>query len=191
RRQATVRHQPRTRDAVLHEWYCAPALSRAPGKNRDAPQFSYRNFISRRSGDLWLRVDERSPVPDRALGGAPRVDQRDERLLEVARSGSLDRPGDWGYRSSAERREWIADHALPSIDYCDVHNYPRDDHDSFVDSPTALGEFIANRVAAAYSIKKPLVLGEFGMGPEGYNGFTQIDWYRAYFDHAARQGAAG
>ncbi len=100
-------------------------------------------------------------------------------------------PGDWGYRSSAERREWIADHALPSIDYCDVHNYPRDDHDSFVDSPTALGEFIANRVAAAYSIKKPLVLGEFGMGPEGYNGFTQIDWYRAYFDHAARQGAAG
>src|SRR6185436_12199011 len=49
-------------------------------------------------------------------------------------------PGDWGYRSAAERREWIKDHALPNIDYCDVHNYPRDDHDSFVDSPQALGE---------------------------------------------------
>src|SRR5712692_530941 len=55
-------------------------------------------------------------------------------------------PGDWGYRSAAERREWLADHALPQIDYCDVHNYPRDDLDSFVDSPQALGEFIENRV---------------------------------------------
>ncbi|PYS20924.1 MAG: hypothetical protein DMF72_18965 [Acidobacteria bacterium] len=100
-------------------------------------------------------------------------------------------PGDWGYRTAAERREWIADHSLPSIDFCDAHNYPQDDHDSFVDSPTALGEFIANRVAAAYSIQKPLVLGEFGMGTDGYKGFSQIDWYRAYFDQAAREDAAG
>ncbi|HEV8589732.1 MAG TPA: cellulase family glycosylhydrolase, partial [Pyrinomonadaceae bacterium] len=50
-------------------------------------------------------------------------------------------PGDWGYRTAAERREWLKDHALPNIDYCDVHIYPRDDHDSFVDSPPALGEF--------------------------------------------------
>jgi len=100
-------------------------------------------------------------------------------------------PGDWGYRTAAERREWLADHTLPSIDYCDVHNYPRMDHDVFVDSPKALGEFIANRVAAAYSIKKPLVFGEFGMGTEGYKGFSQIDWYRGYFDTAEREGAAG
>jgi mannan endo-1,4-beta-mannosidase len=100
-------------------------------------------------------------------------------------------PGDWGYRSAAERREWIADHALPSIDFCDVHNYPRTDHDVFVESPTALGEFIANRVAAAYSIKKPLVFGEFGMGTDGYQGFSQIDWYRGYFDTAAREGVGG
>ena len=33
-------------------------------------------------------------------------------------------PGDWGYRSAAERREWLKDHSLPNIDYCDVHNYP-------------------------------------------------------------------
>src|SRR5215213_2690463 len=36
-------------------------------------------------------------------------------------------PGTWGYRSAAERREWLADHAIPTIDYCDVHNYPRPD----------------------------------------------------------------
>ena len=100
-------------------------------------------------------------------------------------------PGEWGYRSAAERREWLIDHALPNIDYCDVHNYPRNDTDILLDSPTALGEFIDNRVAAAYSIKKPLVFGEFGMGPEGYKGFSEADWYRAYFEDTARSGASG
>src|SRR5437868_82134 len=100
-------------------------------------------------------------------------------------------PGAWGYRSAAERREWLADHAIPTIDYCDVHNYPRDDHDSFVDSPGVLKEFIDNRSAAAFSIRKPLVFGEFGMGVEGYNGASQIDWYRAFFEGNARAGSAG
>jgi hypothetical protein len=100
-------------------------------------------------------------------------------------------PGEWGYRSAAERREWLIDHALPNIDFCDVHNYPRDDTDSFVDSPRALGEFIDNRVAAAFSIKKPLVFGEFGMGPDGHRSSSEVDWYRAYFEDAARSGASG
>jgi mannan endo-1,4-beta-mannosidase len=100
-------------------------------------------------------------------------------------------PGDWGYRTAAERVEWLKDHALPHIDYCDVHNYPRPDEDSFVDSPKALGEFIANRVAAAATVNKPLVVGEFGMSLEGYKGATQLDWYRALYDHTARQGAGG
>jgi mannan endo-1,4-beta-mannosidase len=100
-------------------------------------------------------------------------------------------PGVWGYRTAAERREWLKDHSLPSIDYCDVHNYPRDDHDSLVDSPQALGEFIANRVAAAAVVNKPLVFGEFGMSPDGFNGATELDWYRAYFEHTARDGAGG
>jgi mannan endo-1,4-beta-mannosidase len=100
-------------------------------------------------------------------------------------------PGDWGYRSAAERREWLQDHMLPNIDYCDVHHYPINDGDVFVDSPKALGEFIENRVAAAHSIRKPVVFGEFGMSREGYKGTSQIDWYRAYFDHTAREGAGG
>lgn len=100
-------------------------------------------------------------------------------------------PGVWGYRSSAERREWLADHAMPTIDYSDVHNYPRDDHDSFVDSPNALKEFIDNRAAASFSLGKPLVMGEFGMGVEGHNGFSQREWFKAYFDGSARSGAGG
>jgi mannan endo-1,4-beta-mannosidase len=100
-------------------------------------------------------------------------------------------PGDWGYRSAAERREWLADHSLPHIDYCDVHNYPRDDHDISVDSPAALRDFVRNRMAAAYSIRKPLVFGEFGMGVEGFEGFSQVEWFRALFEHNALAGAAG
>ena len=100
-------------------------------------------------------------------------------------------PGAWGYRSSSERREWLADHALPSIDYCDVHNYPRDDHDSFIDSPAALKEFIENRAAAAFSLGKPLVMGEFGMSVDGHQGVSQADWYRAFFDGSAAAGAGG
>jgi len=100
-------------------------------------------------------------------------------------------PGDWGYRSAAERREWLADHALPQIDYCDVHNYPRDDHDTFVESPAALREFIDNRVAAAYSLQKPLVFGEFGMGVEGFQNFSQVDWFRAFFESNASAGTSG
>src|SRR5205085_5237593 len=93
--------------------------------------------------------------------------------------------------SAYERREWLAIHSLPNVDYCDVHNYPRDDLDSFVDSPAALREFVDNRAAAAFSINKPLVFGEFGMSPDGYKGAAQVDWFRAYFDAAARAGVGG
>jgi mannan endo-1,4-beta-mannosidase len=100
-------------------------------------------------------------------------------------------PGTWGYRDSSERREWLADHSLSTIDYCDVHNYPREDHNSFVDSPVALKEFIENRAAAAFAIKKPLVFGEFGMGVEGHNGASQVEWYKAFFEGNVRAGAGG
>lgn len=100
-------------------------------------------------------------------------------------------PGDWGYRSASERREWIADHAIPTIDYCDVHIYPKPDHNSFVDSPKALKEFIENRAAAAFAVGKPLVFGEFGMGVEGHNGASQLDWYRAFFEGNLSAGAGG
>lgn len=105
--------------------------------------------------------------------------------------GHIIAPGTWGYRTAAERREWLADHRLPNIDYCDVHNYPRPDEDSFVDSPAALHEFIANRAAAAFSINKPLVFGEFGMGLEGYKGFSQVEWFRAFLDGNLRAGSGG
>jgi mannan endo-1,4-beta-mannosidase len=100
-------------------------------------------------------------------------------------------PGEWGYRTAAERREWLIDHQLTNIDYCDVHNYPRPDENVFVDSPTAMREFVDNRAAAAFSLRKPLVFGEFGMGAEGHKGFSQAEWFRAFFEGNVRAGSAG
>ncbi len=111
--------------------------------------------------------------------------------LKAFDSNHVVTPGTWGYRTAAERREWLADHKLPHIDYADVHNYPKPDTDSFVDSLGALREFVENRAAAAFSLKKPLVFGEFGMGVEGYNGFSQAQWYRAFFESNVRAGVAG
>jgi len=85
----------------------------------------------------------------------------------------------------------LLDHALPTIDYCDVHLYPRPDHDLFVESPGRLKEFIDNRVAAAFSIGKPLVFGEFGIGGEGYSNVSELEWFKAFFDANLRAGSAG
>jgi mannan endo-1,4-beta-mannosidase len=100
-------------------------------------------------------------------------------------------PGDWGYRSTVERREWISDHRLPNVDYCDVHIYPADDEDSFVTTPAELQEFIDNRNAAALEVNKPLVFGEFGIDSSGYNNISQIDWFRTFFKENVRAGAGG
>jgi hypothetical protein len=34
-------------------------------------------------------------------------------------------------------------------------------------------------------------MGEFGMGPEGYKGFSQLDWFKAFFEHSRQAGAGG
>jgi mannan endo-1,4-beta-mannosidase len=99
--------------------------------------------------------------------------------------------GSWGYRTAFERRAWLDEQKIKTLDYCDVHNYPRDDLDTFVTSPQSLAEFMDNRAAAAFSINKPLVVGEFGMSPEGYEGVSQLDWFRAFFNAARRAGASG
>lgn len=99
--------------------------------------------------------------------------------------------GSWAYRSALERRAWLEEQRLATLDYCDVHNYPRDDQDSFVTSPDALAEFVANRAAAAFSINKPLVVGEFGMSPDGFGGAPQVEWFRALFDATRRDAVSG
>ncbi len=51
--------------------------------------------------------------------------------------------------------------------------------------------FIDNRAAAAFTVQKPLVFGEFGVDVKGYNGFTQAEWFRAFFNASVQSGSAG
>ena len=95
------------------------------------------------------------------------------------------------FRTAPERRQWLEVHNLPNVDFADVHFYPCDALDSFVDSPQALKEFVANRAAAAYQMGKPVVMGEFGMGPEGNHNISQREWFKAFFEGCAESGIAG
>ncbi len=138
----------------------------------------------------WELINEGQAVTSRWHERRAWVEEMSNYLRKLD-SNHLITSGVWGYRTAAERREWLADHKLPNIDYCDVHHYPNPDRDVAVDSPAALHDFVDNRMAAAYSLKKPLVFGEFGMGPEGFNGFSQSEWYRAFFESNIRAGSAG
>jgi mannan endo-1,4-beta-mannosidase len=138
----------------------------------------------------WELMNEAQAVTGRWHERRAWIDEM-SRYLKSLDPNHLIAPGDWGYRSTVERREWIADHRLTNIDYCDVHLYPVDDEDSFVASPTDLQEFIENRNAAALEVNKPLVFGEFGMDPGGFNGFSQTEWFRSFLEGNVRAGAGG
>lgn len=138
----------------------------------------------------WELINEGQAVTSRWHERRAWVEEMSN-LLRTLDANHLITSGVWGYRTAAERREWLADHKLPNIDYCDVHHYPNPDRDVAVDSPEALHAFVDNRMAAAHSLKKPLVFGEFGMGPEGFNGFSQAEWFRAFFESNIRAGSAG
>ncbi len=138
----------------------------------------------------WELMNEAQAVTGRWADRRAWIDEMSTYLKSLD-PNHLISPGDWGYRSAVERREWIADHQLSNVDYCDVHIYPADDEDSFVISPNDLRKFIDNRANAALAVNKPLVFGEFGIGPEGHNGFSQQDWFRNYFEENVKAGAAG
>ena len=138
----------------------------------------------------WELMNEAQAVTSRWAERRAWVSEMSSYLKSLD-SNHLVTPGEWGYRTAAERREWLADHRISTIDYCDVHHYPREDGDVVVDSPQALREFIENRSAAALSINKPLVMGEFGIAPEGYNGIARAEWFRAFFESNLRAGTAG
>lgn len=132
-----------------------------------------------------------------AQAAAARQDERRAWMAEMsAYVKSLDQDhllttGTWGYRNAWERREWLDEHQLPNVDFCDVHHYPSNDLDVFVDSPQALRDFMDNRIAAARFVGKPLVFGEFGIGPEGYKGISEESWFQAFLETAARDGVNG
>lgn len=96
-----------------------------------------------------------------------------------------------GYRTLAERAEWIRVHRLPEIDYCDSHLYPQTDG---TDSWRRLADAIDDRAQLAHHvIGKPLVVGEFGFRTDGgaWLGQSRAAWYARVLDRLALDGVAG
>ena len=84
-----------------------------------------------------------------------------------------------GYSILSERREWVAVHQLPEIDYCDSHLYPQDDQQ--VMGWERLRDVIDDRAQLArFVVGKPLVLGEFGFrtsGAASWLGLPRAEWF--------------
>ena len=101
-------------------------------------------------------------------------------LIKARDRNHLVGPGLLGYPASPfpeERAEWIATHRLPEIDYCDAHLYPRSS--LRVRTPADLDAFIDDLAQLArYVVRKPLVIGEFGVPTQGasFRGLPVVRW---------------
>jgi mannan endo-1,4-beta-mannosidase len=112
-------------------------------------------------------------------------------------------PGVLGYRSRAERAEWLAVCRLPAVDYCDSHLYPQagDSLGIESDEPAAraraerrLDDFIDDRVQLArHVVGKPVVFGEFGFRTDEprFWGERRAAWFGRFLERALYDGAAG
>ncbi|NQT19176.1 MAG: cellulase family glycosylhydrolase, partial [Planctomycetes bacterium] len=92
---------------------------------------------------------------------------------------------DWIY-DGATGTDFIADHALPNIDFCTMHLWP--DHWNLSDAAAMV--FLQRHLDdAANVIRKPIVLEEFGVsGDEGTAALQE--WTDAVFASASTNGAA-
>src|SRR5262249_55199035 len=91
-------------------------------------------------------------------------------------------PGLDKYELPDERDDWIAVHRLPGVDYCDAHVYPQ--QSLRLRSPADLERLVDDQAQLArYVIKKPLVIGEFGVpvASARWRGAKVASWYERLF----------
>lgn len=107
------------------------------------------------------------------------VDRHARRVHELA-PHHLVTAGHLGWRTERDREVWRATHALASVDYADLHAYPR--RDPRVRSPRDLHAWLDARVADARALGKPLVIGELGFSLRAPGAARDLD----AFLHRAR-----
>jgi mannan endo-1,4-beta-mannosidase len=112
--------------------------------------------------------------------------ERHARTVRELAPRQLVSAGHLGWRTFRDRAVWRAVHASPSIDYADLHAYPR--RDPRVRSLRDLHAWIDVRAADARALGKPLVIGELGFS------ISEPDaarWLDAFLQRARRVGVAG
>jgi mannan endo-1,4-beta-mannosidase len=99
-----------------------------------------------------------------------------------------------GYRTQAERRDWIEAHRLPVVDYCDAHVYAEED--PTVHDRATFDSYVDDRAQAArFVVGKPLVLGEVGFRASSpqrqWRGRPPHHWLRALLQRLFFDGGGG
>ncbi len=99
-----------------------------------------------------------------------------------------------GYGTRAERAEWRAVCALPSVDFCDSHFYPQTT--DRVADVRALEQRIDDRVQLAhFVVGKPIVFGEFGFDTrpdhDQWLGRGRASWFGRTLGQLARERVDG
>lgn len=143
----------------------------------------------------WELMNE-SKVDTAAGAAARRVWIADmSRLVRRLAPNHLVSAGVSLYRLVRERREWQAVCALPALDFCDGHIYPEETLGNrppeLVDR--AIDDFV---LIAQHRVKKPFILGEFGVQGQGdeprrWQGRTRAEWIARVYERLAYDAAAG
>jgi mannan endo-1,4-beta-mannosidase len=83
--------------------------------------------------------------------------------------------------SNADPQEYVRLHAVPGIDFCEVHDYPYRTH---LD--------VALRIRQCRGLDKPLIVGEFGLKPQEVGGLAaRAAQTQQYIQRIMQLGAAG
>jgi mannan endo-1,4-beta-mannosidase len=130
-------------------------------------------------------------------GTRGRADRRDwiawaSGLIRTHDPNHMISPGLLGYRFEDERQDWIDTLSLPGVSYCDAHLYPKEG--LRMRTPTDVAQLIDDHAQLArYVIKKPLVVGEFGVptGAARFRGQPPARWFRTLLEQARTDGVAG
>lgn len=158
-------------------------LRRVLGRTNSVSGVAYRDDPTVLAWELVNEVTATTTAGEHAL--LAWVD-RHARTVRALAPRHLVSAGHLGWRTLRDRSVWRAVHALPSIDFADLHAYPR--RDPRVRSLRDLYAWIDARAADARALGKPLVIGELGFSlsePESAR------WLDAFLQRARRVGVAG
>ncbi len=158
-------------------------LRRVLGRTNTVSGVAYRDDPTVLAWELVNEVTATTTAGERALLGW--VDRHAQTVRALA-PRQLVSAGHLGWRTLRDRAVWRAVHALPSIDFADLHAYPR--RDPRVRSMRDLHAWIDARAADARALGKPLVIGELGFS------LSEPDaarWLDAFLQRARRVGVAG
>ena len=140
----------------------------------------------------WELMNEASATTPRAAADLAAWVSDVSKLIHKFDAHHLVGAGIGGYRTRLERHIWQSIQALPTIDYCDAHVYPKED--ARIRDESTLTAWIDDAVQLAHHvIKKPIIWGEFGIPLEASPTADQdrAAWFQRFLSASERDAVNG